>query len=218
MKRFALVMLLLVMLFPAAVEAQEMSVRFYLMPVLRVENYRGPMYLFWRMNPTGLNVPWSCKDYGKIDIMICAVNGEQADHGWLVAQADVVQLPANMDANLTAGQVNVVRDWLENHQIPGDWVSPSDTWRGVARTVTQLFLYMQRVTHILGYAPSLTPANLNRQLNELPADVLASMQQAATELGYDLTPVRMNWTVRRYLKYMSDQWGTRPIYFGFITL
>ena len=199
-----------------------MNIIFYLIQVMVVVSgattYRGPAYLQWKMNPGGLAVQWSCADYGSIDVMICAVNAEQAQHDWLAAQVGVYQFPANLDQNLTQPQVTAVQNWLENQWIPGDWVTPGDTWRGVLRPVIQLFLYMQRTTAILGYAPDVQAISLNTQLSAIPAPIRDAMQQAATELGYDLSPVRLNWTLRRFLKYMADQWGSKPIYFGFTTL
>lgn len=218
--RFILVLVLLAILLPASiVEAQDMHIQYYLVPVQQIGLYRGPSYLKWRWNPGGLDVQKSCKDYGSINQMICAVNAEIVAHTWLAAQASVYQFPIDIEVNPSPAELSELETALEAVYIPADWLSPSETWRGALRTVTGMFLYMQRVTAITGDNP-LTDwgVTLNTQFRNLDQDKQDALIQATNDLGYDSSVIRDNWTLRIILKNMADGWGDRPIYFGFTTL
>lgn len=224
MKRnfFIVALATLALLVPVAVEAQ--VVQFYLLPIdiwIDPENgdaYRGPSYLKWLGNPEGLDVRWSCKDYGLINEMVCAVNGEQADHDYLGAQGDVYQFPANLDVAMSQEERSAIAAYLEGAYIPADWLSPADTFRTALRTVTGMFLFMQRLTAITGDTPLDWGVGLNDQFRTLDQVHQDAIVQTFTDLGYDDSVIRDNWTLRIILKNAADQWGETPVLFGFVTL
>jgi hypothetical protein len=197
-----------------------MAVRFYLIPVQVVDEvFRGPKYLKWFMNPDGLDVRWSCKDYGAIDMMSCAVGSEeQGDHDYLAAQADVYQWIEPLDGQMTAGERAEVTTYLESAWIPANWITPADTRREAVRTVTGMFLFMQRLTAITGSTPIEWGVELNTQYQNLDLEYQEAIVDAFDTLGYDSSVIRDNWTLRVLLKNAADQWGETPILFGFVTL
>jgi len=216
-----LVVIALALVIPARVEAQQV-IEYFFIPVQVVEIngaiYRGPSYLRWRMNPGGLDVPWSCKDYGSINnVMVCAVNAEQADLTWLAAQAGVYTWPVNLDVNLPQAERSAVTAYLEAQFIPATWILPSHTRRAALRRITGIFLYMQRLTAIINSDPTTWDVTLNTQFQNLTAEQQPAMVQAATSLGYtwDIAPTDL---LRNILTDMADAWGVQPIYFGFTTL
>lgn len=205
-----------------------MTILFYLIPVMVViitppgedpQTYRGPSYLKWFQNPDGLAVRWSCKDYGSVDMMLCAVNAEPADHDWLAIQSDVYQFPQDIDVNVPQSSVATLQAYLEAHAVPGDWTSPSETWRSTLRTITGMFLYMQRLTAMTGNVSPLDWGyTLNTQWRNVEAEHQDAIVASAASLGYDTSFIGNNTLLRAIIKAFADVWGAAPIYFGFVTL
>ncbi len=199
-----------------------MSVRFYILPVQRVtvngSDYRGPMYLKWRMNPDGLDVLWSLKDYGSIDMGTIAVEATATDHTTLAAQANVYQFPENLDVTMTQAQRSALESYLEAHAVPGDWIAPGDTFRSGLRTVTGMFLFMQRLTTKAHSNPLDWGITLNTQWQNLTIQQRGWITESFSSMGYDLSFVRASTQMRRIIKAASEQFGAKPIYFGMVTL
>lgn len=255
----------------APVLAQEAVVRFYIVPIEQVGIYRGPEYLPWRFDQSPVTelagVRWSMKDYGLVNQAVVAAEVDATQHAFLEAQADVWAWAENLDTSLGAADRNALGDFLEAVAIPADWLSPQDTNRTALRTVTGMFLFMQRLTAITGQSPIDQGLALNTQFRNLPrvteietTTVLAvsgdnneilsisradtvpvgtpvvddgsdinltidqgfswqdAIRQAADDLEYDRTWLTDNMTLRQVLQNMADEWGDRPILFGFATL
>ena len=199
---------------PSPVMAQG-EVRLVILPVDQEGSARGPEYLKWRFNPDGLDVPWSCKDYGLSVTMLCAVEVAPAQIDYLAAQAGVLFIPADLEANPTPAELSALETRLEQGFIPADWLSPSDTWRVTMRTVGGMFLAAQRYSGITGEAFENSGVTLNTQLRNMPQYVQDALEQIATENGYPWqAEVKDNWTARIILKWFADQWGETPIIFG----
>ena len=193
-------------------------IRFYILPIERVDNHRGPKYFKWRFNETGIDCRWSMKDYGSIDMAVLAADILQADHDALVLNSDVYAFPENIDPAMTLAERSALNTYIEAHGIPGDWLAPGDTFRSVLRVITGMFLYLQRVLAIIGYPTDpYSGLTLNTQYRNIPNPLHDAMSQAAAELGYTWN-VGNNDQVRKIFKLMSDEWGSQPIYFGFVTL
>ena len=196
-------------------------IQFYIVPIEQVGSYRGPEYLPWRadQNPEPIlaGVRWSCKDYGLIPQMVCAADVTTAQHVFLDAQADVWAF-GDLDLNIGAGERNQLGNFLEGVAIPSNWIQPTETNRTALRTITGMFLFMQRLTAITNQNPLTAGLTLNTQYQNLPALWGDAITQAAADLGYDISWLTGNMTVRQFLKRFAEEWGLRPIYFGFTTL
>jgi len=188
---------------------------FYILPIQRTaDNHRGPKYLKWRENPTGIDCMWSMIDYGSIDMCVVATNTTQAQHDTLVANADVYAFPEDLDVVMTLAERQALNTYLETHAIPGDWLSPNTTFRENLRTITCMMRYIQRVLGILGYPTDpLTGLTLNTQYQNIPNPMHDAMQQAAVEKGYTWNVAPQD-QIRKIFKDMSDQWANTPTYFG----
>lgn len=196
--------------------------RFYLVPIESVGNTRGPEYFPWFFDPDPVaelaGVRWSLKDYGVINQGVVAAEVTQAQHDFLAAQAEVFDFPENLDAAMGSADRTALSNYLEAVAIPADWLSPADTYRTALRTVTGMFLFMQRYTAITGTNPLQSGLTLNTQFRNLNAVNQNAIRQTFTDLGYDDTVIRDNWTLRVLLKNAADQWGSRAIEFGFVSL
>jgi hypothetical protein len=146
------------------------------------------------------------------------VGAEQADHDYLAAQLSVYQFPADLDVAMGATARAEISVYLEGVAVPADWLGPQDTFRTALRTVTGMFLFMQRLTAITGDDPISAGLELNDRYDSVPQLWRDGILQAYGDLGYDDSVVRDNWTLRVILKNTADQWGARPIHFGFVTL
>jgi hypothetical protein len=200
-----------------------MTIRYYILPIVRDATLtrRGPKYFRWGIgtNTIGTIVcPWSMKDYGDIDQCIVCADILAADHTTLSANADVLSIPVNIDTTLNTGARNTARTFLETYNIPAGWVNTGMTYRAVLRVVTGFFLYMQRVTALLGHGITLPAGWADLTMANVPVDIRTAMADAATSFGYDYSTVTGTTTVRTVLKAMGDAWGTQPIYFGIATL
>jgi hypothetical protein len=142
---------------------------------------------------------------------------EAADLTWLAAQADVYAWPTVLDENLPQAERSAVTAYLEAAFVPANWISPSDTRRTALRTVTGMFLFMQRLTALSGNSPLDWGITLNTQFRNLTTEQQTWLEEAAVSLGYAWDVVS-NDTIRLILKAMADAWGDQPIYFGFTTL
>ena len=130
----------------------------------------------------------------------------------------MLAIPTNLNTKLNATAVTTAETYLESIGMPAHWVSTSYTYREVLRIVGGCFLYMQRVTAILGRAITLTGGVLGMQMQNIAADIRAAMAQAADEQGFDYSGVTATTTVRQVLKAMADAWGDKPILMGIATL
>lgn len=140
-----------------------------------------------------------------------------ADHTILIGHADVLSIPINLDAKLTAGAVTTARDYLESINIPAGWVSTADTYRGVLRSVLGIFFFIQRVTALTGQPINWGSLSLNIQWQNIPSVWQNAMLQAAGEMGYSVNGLTSTTALRVILKSMADQWVS-PIEFGIDTL
>jgi hypothetical protein len=200
-----------------------MTIRFYVLPIETVDGgtKRGPKYFAWRFDPDppGLTDQWSMLDYGLISECVLAANISDVNHAALVLNADVYSFPINLDANMPQGEQAALTTFLEGVRVPAQWLSGQQTYRSVLRTISGVFLYIQRVSAIMGVDPTTIPGvTFNTQYNKLPAALHDALAQAAADLGYSFSGVSANTTLRNLFKAMADQWGTRQILMGFVTL
>lgn len=197
-----------------------MSTRLYLLPVQLVTvngtPYRGPAYLAWRMNPDGLAVPWSMRDYGGIGetTMIVAANVTAEQHAYLAAQSGVYAIPEDLDATPSSAELNAFQAALETITIPANWLTPTDTWRSALRTILGMFATAGKYAALTGTSILASGITLNMQVRNFPAPTRAALAQVAADMGYPWADVRDNWTARTLLKWFADQWPAQSFKFG----
>lgn len=185
-----------------------------------VGNARGPKYLKWRFNPTGLDVPWGIMDYGLMPVCIAWANVTPAQNTTLLANNDVRLglLNSNLDNTITAQQVQAVRDGLEFLDIPGQWVDVTDTWRVVLRTTCGLFQYAQRLHGKFNVKIVPDGYTLNTTWAQIPAQGKQFLLDTALELGIDTSGATAQTTLRQIYKAFADAWGDKPLMINGVTL
>jgi hypothetical protein len=198
-----------------------MTIRYYILPTITVGGRRGPKYFHFGGpggDSPGIDCVWSMKDYGSIDEAVLAADISDTDHATVSANMDVYSFPINLDTTMALAERSAANTFFEAHGIPGDWLKQGDTFRGVLRIVTAMFLYLQRVLALIGYpADPYAGLTLNTQYRNIPNPLHDALQAGAVSLGYTWT-VGNNDQIRKIWKTMADAWGSTPILFGFTTL
>lgn len=193
-------------------------IRFYVLPIQVVGTARGPKYFKWRYNPDGIDCQWSMKDYGLIPACLLAANITQGQHDALMLNDDVAAAPENIDATVTSAALPRVQTVLNALRIPAEWVTTSHTYRTLLRMVAGLCLFAQRYHGMHNEQLIDNAAALDLRWNQIPTARRGRIIATVDALGYDYSQVTNTWTVRRILKHLADQWGEKPVLFGFTTL
>ena len=109
--------------------------RFYIVPIERVGNCRGPEYFHWMYdaNPPSVHCDWGMIDGGDVALVV-AKNITEDDHAWLTAHADVTELPAGG---------NAPRAVVDAVSRRGLRKSVTDSAPGLIRTVAEELLERQ---------------------------------------------------------------------------
>lgn len=198
-----------------------MTIRYYVLPIEQtVANQRGPKYFHWKFDPDppGIECSWSMKDYGSINQAVLCADISSTDHTSLSSHSDVLVVPINIDSALTVSARNIARNFLENYNIPAGWVNTGMTYRTVLRTITNFFMFFQRLNGILERDLDLPAGWLELEVQQIPAGIRQAMMQYADENGIDYSVVTPTTTMRNIMKYMADSWGDTPILFGIAIL
>lgn len=218
-KNFAVIVLTLALLLGTTRQAQAQVIRYFLLPIEQVGNNRGPEYLSWRFDDDldSVQCLWSMKDFGNINTAIVAVDcATQAQVDDLAGRANVFAISANLDAQMTAQERSDLTTYLEAQFVPAQWLA-SDTWRQATRTITGMYLFFQCTTARTGQNPLDAGLTLNTQFQNLPVLWQTAINDCYTALGYTVN-YSANTSLRNLLKGAADQWGARPILFGFAEL
>jgi len=192
-----------------------MTIRYYLMSALEVDNRRCPKYMFVDyadLNPAGLNVQWNAMDYGLVPVFLVRANVTTAQHAALAAQPDVISVPENIN-NQIGGALPQVEAALEALHIPAGLVSSTNTYKEVLRAVARIFQFFQRMHGMFGEKLIDGPVGLNTQWSDIPDGARSNLRDAADSMELDYSSVIATTTVRQILKMFAGQYGD-PILFG----
>jgi hypothetical protein len=152
--------------------------------------------------------------FGNEGTMLVCADTDAATHAIFAALPRVIQLPADLDQNLSAGAVNTVEAALEARNIPAHWVSTSLTYRQVLRVVAGMFQFAQvyHAQHTLNLFRG--GVNLNTRVNQIPQAERNRLSSAAQTAGLDTSGITGTTTVRQILRSLGEQWLERPVYLG----
>jgi len=192
-----------------------MTIRYYLMPALEVDNRRCPKYMFVDyadLNPAGLNVQWNAMDYGLMPVFLVRANVTIAQHAALAAQYDVIAVPENINNQIGAG-LSQVQTALETLHIPAGWISFTNTYKEVLRTIACIFQFFQRLHGMFGEKLIDGAVNLNTEWADIPVEARINLRDVADSIRLDYSSVVATTTVRQILKMFADQY-VKPILFG----
>ena len=178
------------------------------------EPYMGPKYF---ADGTVAPTQWASLDFDTYYLV--SADLPAADITLINSQADASVLPVNLDTNLTAGQVTAIQNRLEGMNMPANWVSTSDTWRGVLRVIGGMIRFNQRFKgHGDGagmFQPGIT---LSSTVGDLPVGVRQRLNNAATSLGLDTSGITLSTTLRAVYRNLGQQLQNIPLTIGQVTL
>ncbi len=152
--------------------------------------------------------------FGNEGTMLVCADTDAATHATFAALPRVIQLPADLDQNLSAGAVTTVEAALEARNIPAHWVSTNLTYRQVLRVVAGMFQFAQvyHAQHDLNLFRG--GVNLNTRVNQIPQAERDRLNSAAQTAGLDTSGITGTTTVRQILRSLGEQWLERPVYLG----
>jgi hypothetical protein len=187
----------------------------YLMPITTESTgkpgVRVPAY-YDTFRSNGLS--WSMVDYGAEPVCVVKVlNIVNADHNTIAADPDVTVVPTTL-SNTVGGALNTVQTALEANNIPSEWVTSGMTYQQVLKGVLGLFQFQQRV---YGMAPTLTlfdpndNITMSTQIKNLPAQVRTVLQTAAESMGFVVSDLTGNDTMRDFYRTLRQQLAVVPI-------
>lgn len=190
-----------------------MAGRLYLMPIAGVGTKADPRAPKYKSTINGFS--WTMMDFGLEPACIVWVeNVDASTHSTLVAFADVVSPPAELDQNIGAGSIATVRAAIEALNVPANWAQATDTYREVIRIICWFFQIWQR-HHGMGNARVLTGGvTLDTAFNTLSVGVRNALIATAQSFNFDTSSLAGTSTIRQILKALADQVRDRPIMIG----
>lgn len=195
-----------------------MASRLYLVPVIGTGTRQEPRRAKYFSDFTRDTLPSSWMDFGLEPVMLVGADVTNDQHLSISANIDVVSIPANIDATISALALTQVQNALEGMNIPANWVTTAMTYRFVLRVVVGMFQFAQRYQGLGGGRLFGTGISLGTQFNQLPAAVRSRLIETAESFGYDTSSLSGNSTIRQILKFLGDQWGSKSIVLGGITI
>lgn len=195
-----------------------MAIRVYLVPVEVVSNppARGPKYFTWKYDPDPPaligSVARASTDYGLMDYMIEVADLTTAQHNTLVANSDVVALPANLNTAI-GGQLSTVQGLLESRRIPAEWITSGMTYATVLHAISTLFMLAQRYAGLHGLRLIEAGITLDNTVGDLPEAARQRIDAAAQSFSLDTSAITLATTIRQALRILFQQMGD-PIHIG----
>ena len=188
--------------------AQEVTLRFYIVPMEQVGNQRAPKYFGGPRIP-GIpeldGVAMSCQDFGLEKIFVVGSNLTTAQHTALMANVDVLAIPTNLDANVSAVALNTIQTALENLKIPGTWITTENTYRQVVKFALAVAFLNQQMHALINTSLFESSANLDTRMNQIPVATRNALSQGAQRLGLDVDAIKGTTTIRQALLLLAEQ-------------
>jgi hypothetical protein len=200
MKRLILAAVFVLMALNAS--AQGVTVRFYIVPRegagTAKDDYR-PKYV------RDMGVEFDSWDYGLEPTFLVAAEVTTPQHTSLASNIDVVAIPQNLDATISATALPIVQSNLEALHIPAGWVTTSHTYRDVLRIVGKLFQFMQRFDGIHARIFFESGITLDTRINQLTQAQRDALNAAAASMGLNTSSITGPMLIRQALKILGDQ-------------
>jgi hypothetical protein len=180
--------------------------RLYVIPLETGVAHPLPLYI------KDIMTGYAMMAYGRIPNALVSADTDDTQHATLIANTDVVAVPDDLDQQIGAA-LATVRTRLEAMSIPADWVTGTDTFRTVTRSVAGVFQFAQRYSGLYA-SPLPIVGALDLRWSQLSTTDRQRFLDCAIDLGYDLTFVTNNTPLRQIMKALADQWGAKPFYLG----
>lgn len=127
-------------------------------------------------------------------------------HTSLTAQPDVLALPANLNSNPSAAQVNNIQTILANRGVPSTWINTGLTYRQIARRLEAIFQFARKYRGLAQASTLLNGRTLSATIGSLPAGVRSDLQSASDHFGWDRSGITTSTTIEQAITNLSSQW------------
>lgn len=211
MKRILFAIVFMFALLPslAIVKADEVALRWYIVPITLVNgNARYASHFGGKgltPDPELVGVEKVMMDYGIIDVGLIAANVTAAQITYLNGLSDIIVIPANID-NQIGANLATVKSKLAAFNIPSVSITGTDTYRKALREIAGEFEFMARLTAITLVNPTTLNANvLSITYGSLPQNWKNALQQAASELNYSTQGITGSSTMGDILTSVGNQ-------------
>lgn len=165
-----------------------------------------------------LTIRWDLVDYGKSPWCLVAADVSVAQHAFLVAQSDVAAIPTAFDDQLGGPAATTARDFLEAASIPGTWITASDTWRSVLRSVIGTFNFANRYLAIANDTLVPSGQTLTTQFGNLTAQQQQAYRDTCADFGIPTDFLTPQITLHNAIKALADLWADTPRTLGGLAL
>jgi hypothetical protein len=160
-----------------------------------------------------VGIPRGFMDYGAENLMLVAVDLTPAEFTQVNSNVDVLAVPANLDANVSALAVDTIQSKLEASNLPAEWVTTALTYRQVLGRVMRVIGVAQRYQALFGRIFS-GAISLDTRMNQLTQAQRQRLLDVAADLGIDASSVGPTTTVRQVLRILADQLNPNGLVFG----
>lgn len=188
--------------------------QFYIVPLVTVDDHRGPKYIHWQYGH-GLLFRWNLLDFGsQPTALLLAHNINPAQHYALSDMIDVYAFPATIDQRVTDRAA--ITPFFEGLHLPTDWLRPATTYRELIRKTAGACLLNQAYTFISGGASLFDTVTLDDPSGKLSAKQRAWLSYALSQLQLDAP--RGNQKIRQVIRRAAEHWEKQPILMGGVTI
>lgn len=143
--------------------------------------------------------------YGIEHVMFAAAPLTPEQRVSIASNIDVIMIPANLDATISAIALSQVKSALEGLQIPAGWVTTANTYRQVCAVVLKFFAFMNRFEGLFQRTFFEAGITLDTRINQLTQAQRDALTLTATSLGLDVSGITGPMLVRQALKLLGDQ-------------
>jgi len=192
-------------------------IRFYFLRIIQIGSGRGPKYIQWRDNPSGIPVSlWGLMDYGFEPVCIFRGDVTAEQHTELSGYPDVYAFPEDLSAQIGAN-LATMESVLEAINLPSAWLTPTTTYRQILKRSAIVFQCLQRLKGMIGNFGLFNNGGkygnktLNNTLAEIRPAVRYALMSAAGQI--DIEDLTEALTIRQFLIRYAQAW-TDPIIIG----
>lgn len=181
-----------------------MTIRVYIMPLIIGG---GPSKL--GRKPKFTPIGYHIIPYGAENVCLLSADVDAVTHTTISSDSQVNTFPLVLTNTLTSGAVTQIQTFLDNLNIPSQWVNTSITYINVINIIGKIFEISQMFEGSIGklFSGGIT---LSTQFSMLPLGTKNALIKVATDRNWDTSGLTGTSTMRQILKFMADQF-TSPI-------
>lgn len=195
-----LILAVAAVLFTAAGASAQTTMAFLITPAESgAHDLLRPKYVYTVTNT------YEAKQYGIEHVMFVGAPLTPEQRTSIGANIDVILIPNNLDATISAIALPQVQSALEGLQIPAGWVTTSHTYRQVCAVVLKFFAFMNRFEVLHQRTFFEAGITLDTRINQLTQAQRDALSLTATSMGLDISGITGPMLVRQALKLLGDQ-------------